>query len=241
MSAQKVPAVIERPLPNGVTYDMSTAGQVRITLPASSTWSSGLHWHETHDEYLKVIKGTIRVRLGDSNHVIKATDEAQPEIKVDRYVWHEWQRAAPDGEEVVVIERTEPNDNEKALFFWNLNGVILNAPKLLEDPSSLVSRLPSRLQGLFLDFWIPLNLFVIFRSLDNIPVFLNAPGLFQTSNNRLRGLMQALDRVVSHFVLLLASWIGWVLGLQPVQSRYTPADSYAAWQYKRLAVEKKHA
>jgi hypothetical protein len=53
MTDQKVPNVIERPLPDGVIYDMSTVGQVRITLPESSTWSSGLHWHEIHDEYLK--------------------------------------------------------------------------------------------------------------------------------------------------------------------------------------------
>ena len=149
MGDQKIPSVIERPLPNGVIYDMSTVGHVRITLPKSSTWSSGLHWHETHDEYLRVVKGTIRVRLGDSRQVISATDGNQPEIKVPRYAWHEWQRAAPDGEEVVVIERTDPDDNDKAIFFWNLNGVILNSPKLLNDKASVVSRLPARLQGLF--------------------------------------------------------------------------------------------
>ncbi|KAF5975874.1 hypothetical protein FCOIX_7411 [Fusarium coicis] len=233
MTDHKVPNVIERPLPNGVIYDMSTVGQVRITLPESSTWSSGLHWHEIHDEYLKVVKGTIRVRLGDSRQVISATNGNQPEIKVSRYTWHEWQRAAPEGEEVVVIERTEPDDNDKAIFFWNLNGVILNSPKVLSDETPLVSRLPSRLQGLLLDIWIPLNLFVIFRSLDNIPVFLNAPDLSRVSDNRLRSLLQNIDIVVSHIILLAASWIGWALGLQPIQRRYTPEGAYTEWQSRQ--------
>ncbi|KAF5570503.1 hypothetical protein FPHYL_1179 [Fusarium phyllophilum] len=238
MSDQKIPDVIERPLPNGVIYNMSTVGQVRITLPESSTWSSGLHWHETHDEYLKVVKGTIRVRLGDTRQVISATEGNQPEIKVPRYVWHEWQRAALEGEEVVVIERTDPDDNDKAIFFWNINGVILNSPKMLSDETSVLSRLPSRLQGLFLDSWIPLNLFIIFRSLDNIPVFLNAPDLSRVSDKRLRSLLQNIDVVVSHLILLGVSWAGLVLGLQPVQQKYTPDDAYAAWQLRRKNVKK---
>ena len=238
MSERKIPTVIERPLPNAVTYDLSTSGQVKITLPESSTWSSGLHWHETHDEYLKVIKGTIRVQLGKTIQYISASENEQPEIKVGRYVWHEWQRAEPDGE-VVVIERTEPDDNEKAIFFWNLNGVILDAPRLLNDPSSLVSRLPGRVQGLVLDFWITLNLFVIFNHLDNIPVFLNAPSFANTSNGTLLSWLQGLDRLVSHAVLVLASWGGWAFRIQPVNRQFTPADVYTKWWLNRDETEKK--
>ncbi|KAF5629976.1 uncharacterized protein FTJAE_8346 [Fusarium tjaetaba] len=238
MTDQKVLNVIERPLPNGVIYDMSTVGQIRIKLPESSTWSSGLHWHETHDEYLRVVKGTIRVRLGDLRQVISAVDGNQPEIKVPRYAWHEWQRAAPDGEEVIVIERTEPDDNDKAIFFWNLNGVILNSPKMLSDKTSVVSRLPSRLQGLFLDIWIPLNLFIIFQSLDNIPVFLNAPNLSGVKDQRLRSLLRNIDILVSHLILLVASWAGWALGLQPVQRKYTPDDAYETWKSRQKNFKK---
>ncbi|RSL40454.1 hypothetical protein CEP54_016114 [Fusarium duplospermum] len=228
MNDPKIPTVIERPLPNAVTYDLSTSGQVKITLPESSTWSSGLHWHETHDEYLKVIKGTIRVQLGSTIQYVSATENEQPEIKVARYVWHEWQHAVPDGE-VVVIERTVPDDNEKAIFFWNLNGVILDAPRLLNDPSSLVSRLPGRVQGLALDFWITLNLFVIFNHLDNIPVFLNAPSFASGSNGIGLSWLRGLDWLISHAVLLAASWGGWVIGIQPVNRQFTPADGYTKW------------
>ncbi|KAM0421050.1 hypothetical protein ACHAPT_011121 [Fusarium lateritium] len=236
MGDRKISAVIDRPLPNAVTYDLSTTGQVKITLPESSTWSSGLHWHETHDEYLKVIKGTIQVQLGGATQLISAKDNEQPEIKVARYVWHEWQRAVPEGE-VVVIERTVPNDNEKAIFFWNLNGVILKAPRLLSD--SIISWLPFRLQGLALDLWITLNLFVIFHHLDNVPVFLNAPSFNKSSNGTIRSGLQCFDWVVSHIVLLLASWGGWALGIRPVQSQFTPADVYEEWWSKRRSGEKK--
>jgi hypothetical protein len=137
-----------------------------------------------------------------------------------------------------VIERTEPDDNDKAILFWNLNGVILNSPKVLSYETSLVSRLPSRLQGLLLDIWIPLNLFVIFRSLDNIPVFLNAPDISRVSDNRLRSLLQNIDIVVSHIILLAASWVGWAVGLQPIQRRYTPQDAYTGWQSRQNSSKK---
>ncbi|KAJ4319925.1 hypothetical protein N0V84_006108 [Fusarium piperis] len=238
MDDHKISSVIERPLPNAVTYDLSATGQVKITLPESSTWSSGLHWHETHDEYLKVIKGTIRVQLGTTVQYISATENEQPEIKAARYVWHEWQRAEPDGE-VVVIERTVPDDNEKAIFFWNLNGVILDAPRLLNDTSSIISRLPSSFKGPAIDFWITLNLFVIFRNLDNIPVFLNAPNSLNTSNSTVLSLLRGFDSLVSHAVLLLASWGGWALGVQPIQSQFTPADVYERWWSKRQSKVKK--
>ncbi|KAH7270970.1 hypothetical protein MRS44_005256 [Fusarium solani] len=228
MDDRKIPTIIERPFPNAVTYDLSTTGHVKITLPESSTWSSGLHWHETHDEYLKVIKGTIRVQLGSTIQYISATENEQPEIKVARYMWHEWQRAVPDGE-VIVIERTEPDDNEKAIFFWNLNGVILDAPRLLNDRSSLISRLPRKAQGLALDFWITLNLFVIFNYLDNIPVFLNAPKFAKRSNRTIISWLRGLDWLVSHAILLLASWGGWALGIRPVNRQFTPADVCSKW------------
>jgi hypothetical protein len=142
-----------------------------------------------------------------------------------------------DGEDVEVVERTDPDDGDKAIFFWNLNGVILDAPKMLTE-SPLVSRLPSRLQGLFLDLWILLNLFVIFRYLDNVPVFLNAPKLLPVSINSVKARLKNIDTVVSHFVLWAASWVGWVLGIHPVQARYTPDREYKEWHLRQKGAKK---
>jgi hypothetical protein len=228
-----IPTVIERGLPSAVTYDLSTPGYVRITLPPSSTWSSGLHWHETHDEYLQVVKGSIRVRLGDERIILSAADGHQPEVKVPRFAWHEWQRAEPDGEDVVVVERTDPDEGDKALFFWNLNGVILSAPSLLRDPTTLISRSPAFLRGKLLDLYITLSLFVIFHSLDNFPVVIDVPSLVPTGA-RFRAL-GAADGIITHVLLSVSSALGWVIGLKPVRREFTPSDAYNDWWERRNA------
>lgn len=230
MSPESIPTVIQRPLPNGVTYDLTSPDHVIITLPPTSTWSSGLHWHEGHTEYLKVVKGSIRARVGSRRCIITATAANQPEIKIGKFDWHEWQRAEADGEEVVVVEKTVPADGEKALFFWNLNGVVLDAPKLLHAPGFL-ARCPTLVAQLLLTAWIELNLMVIFAHLDNIPVYLNLP----SSRLRKRNLVPVqtlamIDWILSHFVLSVAALIGWILGVQPVDRRYTPEREYTYWK-----------
>ncbi|KAK5989554.1 hypothetical protein PT974_11081 [Cladobotryum mycophilum] len=228
-----MPDVIERGLPNAVIYDLSLASQVTITLPSASTWSSELHWHETHTEYLKVIKGSIKVRLGRTEQIVTATETSQPEIKVDRFVWHEWKRATSDGEDVIVVERTDPGDGDKAIFFWNLNGVILNAGKLFDDHRSLGSYLSERFRGLIIDLWVTFNLFIIFRSLDNFPVFINVANTLPTAiylhNTTIQKALSIADWAASHFILGLASWFGHILGIRPVRPEYTPAKNYALW------------
>ncbi|OAQ72025.1 cupin, RmlC-type [Pochonia chlamydosporia 170] len=231
---EQVPKVIERSLPNGVRYDLTSPGYVTISLPPTSTWSSGLHWHESHTEYLKVVRGSIKVRVGTVERIVSATAANQPEIKVDKYVWHEWRRAELGGEEVVVIERTDPADGQKALFFWNLNGVILNVPKMMDEPSSFLSRCPNLIAQLLLTLLIELNLMVIFAHLDNVPAFFNLP------NSRLRvgnllpvGILVAMEWFVSHFILSMAALLGWLVGLHPVTRHYTPEQEFADWAQSR--------
>ncbi|SPO03469.1 uncharacterized protein DNG_06152 [Cephalotrichum gorgonifer] len=279
-SDDTIPRIITRPLPNAVTYDLSSPDRVTITLPPSSTWSSGLHWHESHTEYLQVLRGSIKVRLGDREQIVSASPGNQPEITVPRYAWHEshteylqvlrgsikvrlgdreqivsaspgnqpeitvpryawheWRRADPHGgEDVVVSERTEPADGEKALFFWNLNGVILDAPRMLDDGKSFISRCPAGARGPLLDLWITLNLFVIFYHLDNVPVFVDFPDLVRGRKESAfipRRVLVLGDWVVSHVVLFVASWVGWLLNARPLRLKYTPAREYAAWMEKK--------
>ncbi|KAK1237325.1 hypothetical protein MKX08_002950 [Trichoderma sp. CBMAI-0020] len=221
--------IIERAFPNAVIYNLSQPDQVTVTLPPKSTWSSGLHWHETHTEYLKVIKGSIKVRLDDTEQVLTASHDNQPEVRVERYAWHEWQRAEPEGEEVVVVERTDPADGEKAIFFWNLNGVILNAGRVLSTNVPGFSFFPASIKDLFIDFWIRLNLFIIFHSLDNVPVILSTSKYWGGKRLRAKSGLSA-DWFVSHLLLLLASWIGRLFGLQAVRAEYTPPPNYKRWQ-----------
>jgi uncharacterized RmlC-like cupin family protein len=223
--------IITRGLPNAVVYNLSDQFQTTITLPPGSTWTSGLHWHETHTEYLRLVKGTIRVQLGNTTSIISADATTEPvEVKVDRFVWHEWSRAVPHGEEVIVIERTDPADHEKHLFFYNLNGVILQAQRMTKP-----ELLPAWLFGLIMDFWVTFNLFLIFCTLDNFPSFLNLPGRLQQRGITLKEESATLRAVrtvemhISHIVLGTASLVGSMISLQAVKENFTPQELYHDW------------
>lgn len=231
--------VIERGLPNAVLYDLAEPDHVTITLPIGSTWSSGLHWHEKHVEYLRVVKGTIRVVLGDQVHTVSAGDE-NTEVRVDRNTWHEWRRDdAAHGDEVVVIERTEPEDGQKAVFFWNLNGVVIKAQHLTCPP--YMSKV---LHGLLLDLWVTINLFAIFRALDNIPVLINVPVAFSkrgfTFKNNTLGyiLLRTTDRFASLLALFAVSWISWGLGMHPIRREFTPGNVWERWMQDKTDRQK---
>lgn len=246
MSSDTIPSIISRGLPNAVTYDMREPGSVTITLPRHSTWSSGLHWHEDHDEYLKVVQGSVHVLLNGIQHILTATGDHQPEVKVPRHAWHSWRRADLDGieeeqDDVIVVERTEPVDLAKKVFFWNLNGVILEAPAL----DGRLAALPQVVRGVVVDFWVTLGLFVIFYHLDNFPVFVDVPVLlgrylpafFMSLDSVLR-IAQGAEWLVTHATLLSAACLGWVLGIRPVQQRFTPASVFAEWNESKLGVKK---
>lgn len=222
--------IIKRDAPNAVVYDLSEPHQVTITLPASSTWSSGLHWHEQHVEYLRVIKGSVQVTLGSQVRTISATDP-ETEVRVDRNVWHEWRRADIEADEdVVVVERTDPEDGEKAVFFWNLNGVILRAQGLACPPY-----MPKLLHGILLEVWVTLSLFAIFRVLDNIPVFVNILQAFSkrgfvfAEKTLGHNALHAVDLIISRIILLLASGISLLFGIRAVRGEFTPDDVRQTW------------
>lgn len=214
---------IKRGLPSAVLYDLSEPDRVTITLPVGSTWSSGLHWHEKHVEYLRVVKGSVRVALGGQVHTLSAEDETS-EVRVDRHVWHEWTRASTaDGDEVVVVERTDPEDGQKAVFFWNLNGVIIKAQTLACPPY-----MSKPLHCMLLDIWVTFSLFTLFRDLDNFPVFVNVLAAFSkrgfTFADGTLGhiLLRSADRFISHLVLFSMSWVAWGFGIHPVRREFTP-------------------
>ncbi|KAL1875767.1 hypothetical protein Daus18300_002958 [Diaporthe australafricana] len=223
-------AVIRRDAPDAVVYDLSELHQATITLPAGSTWSSGLHWHERHVEYLRVLKGSVQVTLDSQVRTISASD-AEAEVRVDRNIWHEWRRADTDGDEdVVVVERTDPEDGEKAVFFWNLNGVILKAQSLKCPPY-----MPKLLHGILLDAWVTLSLFSIFRGLDNVPVFVNILQAFAkrgfTFTEKTLGhtLLRGVDLVISRILLLFASVIAVLFGIRAVREDFTPDEVRRTW------------
>ena len=188
-----------------VTYNLPSppfsSAVVTITLPPGSNWTSGLHWHEAHTEYLAIIKGTAQVTL---NSVTETYTPSDGIIVVHRYARHEWRRAEPDGEELVVEEWTNPADGAKEVFFRNLNSVILDCSKA----------------GPPTDWWLTLQLFVIFSGLDNFPVLLDFAHLPYIG--------ESFEWAVTHTVLFCAITMGKMLGCKSVYQEYTPNDPNGA-------------
>ena len=180
---------------------------VTIKLPPRSTWTSGLHWHEFHTEFLSILQGTALVTLGSST---KTYDPGDGPIRVDRFTVHEWRRLPPAedpdaGVELIVQEWTDPADGEKELFFRNLNSVILDA----------MTSKPSLLQWMPTGLWIDWQVMVICHGYDNYPVFVGT--------GTLRGL-------VTHAWLFLVAIVGRFYGLRASYDEYMLRNEQA--QYK---------
>jgi len=75
------------------------------------------HWHETHDEIMRVVEGKLEIRLGPNVGVYTAQDG---EVLIKRGVVHSLRTFKGVG--CVFYERTEPMDEEKEIFFRNLLG-----------------------------------------------------------------------------------------------------------------------
>ncbi|PVH85722.1 hypothetical protein DL98DRAFT_650684 [Cadophora sp. DSE1049] len=223
--------------PSSVTYEVPSppysSQYTTITLPVGSTWTSGLHWHETHTEYLQVLSGAALITL---NHVTRIYTAADGVVTVPRYARHEWQRASRVGElgldfglsssaasssgvqtqnsrlemlveqDLIVREWTSPTDGQKEIFFRNLSGIIAHA-----------------IEHKHTDWYLTLQLWVLFAKLDNWPV------LFQASNIPVVGwwlerlsLGRVLEWVICHVLLWGAVVIGRVLGIKGTWMEYTP-------------------
>lgn len=250
-------------IPTAPSTDGETALKTTISLPRHSTWTSGLHFHAKHTEYLRLIKGAIFVELnGDTKFISSlaggeidlSTGQRVQEsliIEVPRYARHNWGRLEnrivanrpqthrrqmwPEDwtEEVVVEEWTDPADISKPLFFWNLNGIIT-------APSDLVLSKRQQIAKYILGrWWMDLQLFVVFWELDNWPIFINCRKLwlFSATNQWRLRLSDATEILSSFLVLLVAKVVGTVLGLHAVEKRWMPDT---LWEEYRRSLPKRN-
>lgn len=188
-----------------VTYDLSTPNLTIITISPSSAWTSGPHWHETHTEYLSIIRGAALVTLGKSTWIHTPSDGM---IEIPRGQVHEWRRGPDaDPEDLVVQEWTDPADGQKEVFFRMLNS-FLTEP----EPTKMhASVWPSFVEGWLERYVITMQLFVIFATCDNWPVMFGQEGAFGS--------------VLTHLVLGTMGMLGQLLlGLRPVYDEYVGPD-----------------
>lgn len=228
--------------------DDGTPIKSTIALPRHSAWTSGLHFHASHTEYLRLVTGAIFVELNGKTKFVSALAGGEIDttgqlvqpgltVEVPRYAFHSWgrlehynnsarsgRRAQEDAwpedwtEEVVVEEWTDPSDIAKPLFFWNLNGIITATGETLLPKRQSVAK------TLLGSLWVDLQLFVVFWELDNWPVFSVLRNVSPAPDSYLRNLrvLDAAEMLVSFGALLLAKLLGMLLGLKAVAERRTP-------------------
>ena len=181
-----------------VTYEFSSGPKAHvttITVPPGSDWTSEPHWHLSHTEFLSVKNGTALVSLGSQTRSITPSDGS---IVIERGTLHEWRRDPSDSSLLVVEEWTDPADGEKELFFRNLCSALL-------DMTSFPSRAPPP-TWLSVDWWILLQLFLIFREFDNYPLLYYG----------------VTSRLATYLILRIAQIFGLILGLRGHYNEYTP-------------------
>jgi hypothetical protein len=151
-----------------------------------------------HTEYLQILQGRASVMLAGEIKVYEPDDGV---VVVERFTVHEWRRADGEGEELVVREWTEPGDGQKEVFFRMLNS-FLTEPR----PEKMYRQLgfPLSLGEVWVEKWVvPVQLFVIFRELDNWPL------LVGTTKR-----VDWLDWTITHAVLWFVAWAGRLLELE---------------------------
>ncbi|KAJ0128417.1 Alpha-glucosidase [Fusarium oxysporum f. sp. albedinis] len=109
--------------PGGIDFSSQTnkPGVVDIYLRAGdNTPGTGLHWHETHTEYLQVVQGYALVTVGDRTAIFSKDDGI---ITIPRYTIHQYMRADKTDEgkagkdvDLIVREWTEPGDGDRGLL-----------------------------------------------------------------------------------------------------------------------------
>ncbi|EMT63090.1 hypothetical protein FOC4_g10013294 [Fusarium odoratissimum] len=119
--------------PGGIDFSSQTnkPGVVDIYLRAGdNTPGTGLHWHETHTEYLQVVQGYALVTVGDRTAIFSKDDGI---ITIPRYTIHQYMRADKTDEgkagkdvDLIVREWTEPGDGDKEVFFRNMISLIMD-------------------------------------------------------------------------------------------------------------------
>ncbi|RDW61633.1 hypothetical protein BP5796_11525 [Coleophoma crateriformis] len=191
--------VFDFPEHGGLAFPTPASGSqvVTIRFHARSTARTGLHWHESHTEYVRVVRGVAQVTLGRDSFPVRASDGM---LTIPRGVWHEYGRAVEaEGEgELVLEEWTEPEDGLKWRFFRNVLGVIADSG-VMESPGAA--------RGL----WTLWQLLVVFSVHDNYPVLVKQGGF--------------LSRWLTYSVLWLAHWSGWVVGLKGSYEEYVSEDA----------------
>ena len=189
------------PLPSSPT---PSPYKTTISLPRHSPWTSGLHFHTTHTEYLRLLRGAIFIYLDGETQILsakaggsvaiygdKTAVNATPglQVKVNKYARHNWGRARESLSRkritCVVPRYPEDIDDEVVVEEWT-EPVDLTKPLFFWNLNAVVlTPLDARLEGrgkmaarwMLGGWWVSFQLFTIFYELDNWPVVVGLRGV----------------------------------------------------------------
>ncbi|KAF5633439.1 Dolichyl-phosphate-mannose mannosyltransferase 2 [Fusarium sp. NRRL 52700] len=192
--------------PGGIDFSVQTnkPGVVDIYLRAGdNTPGTGLHWHETHTEYLQVVQGYALVTVGDRTAVFSKDDGI---ITIPRYTIHQYMRADKTDEgkpgkdrDLIVREWTEPGDGDKEVFFRNMISLIMD-----------------KKDGTLGTVGMLLSVMTVCWSHDNYPVFWKGPAVFGEA------VQQRVRRAVTFSLMGCLVLFGRLVGCKPHYPEYTP-------------------
>ena len=239
--------------------DEASPLKTTIALPRRSAWTSGLHFHASHTEYLHLVKGAIFVQLGGQTKLISALKggEVDPNsgellrevlvVEVPRFARHNWGRL----EHCDKLHRSRNQGVSKQWCMsedWDEEVVVeewtdpIDAGKplffwnlngIITAPSdSVLSRRQQIARNLLAGLWVDLQLFVVFWELDNWPVFVDLRKQLSLGSSQgwLAAMTDAAEVVVSFTVLLFGRIIGMFLGLKAVSQQRTPDALWEAYK-----------
>ncbi|OAL53780.1 hypothetical protein IQ07DRAFT_318981 [Pyrenochaeta sp. DS3sAY3a] len=254
------PEAVVYHIPVSPTSSESTILKTTIALPRHSRWTSGLHFHATHTEYLRLLKGSIFVELYGELHILSAqaggtvsvrTGELLERglvVKVEQYARHNWGRAKEymhrpgrfgfhtrveypkDSEDEVVVEEWTDPADISKPLFFWNLNGVINAST--DASVSTTQKIARKLLG---NFWIPFQFFIIFWELDNWPVFVRLHGLMPPKMGDFGAYIEHLaEYAMTWVVLLIAKSFGSILGVHAVAQERTPPDLWENFKRSRL-------
>jgi hypothetical protein len=186
------------PSPPDIAHHDEPTLKTTIALPRHSTWTSGLHFHTQHTEYLRLLRGCIFVYLDGEVKILSAKAGGDVgrygtrrvkeglEVEVPRYARHNWGRAKEymqtngiSGCKPRREQEIEDLDEDVVVEEWtdpaDLGKPLFfwNLNGVITAPSTYMSARQNVGRVALGSWWIPFQLFVIFWDLDNWPVLLN--------------------------------------------------------------------
>ncbi|KAF3044374.1 hypothetical protein E8E12_009826 [Didymella heteroderae] len=252
------PEAVAYHIPVSPSTDDGTPLKSTIALPRHSAWTSGLHFHATHTEYLRLIKGAIFVELNNKMKFISALVGGEVDgtgqlvqsgliIEVPRYAFHNWGRLEHHNDSARSPGRRAQHEDilpedwteEVIVEEWTDPSDIAkplffwNLNGIITAPGeAILPKRQSLAKGLLGSLWVDLQLFLVFWELDNWPVFNVFRTISPASDSHLCTLrvLDATKMLVSFGALLLAKLFGTLLGLKAVEKRRTPDALWEAYK-----------